>query len=112
MQNDSLAIQFAQNVIFSSEKNNLGQEKKRTFVVPTLLARSRTPSSICSAETRRKTKMAARDIVVVGDLGGAAARGRWRWNSPVGLVLFVSAWIQSLTQVSSARLDISWPLVL
>jgi len=109
------APRFAQNLIFCSHKNNPGQGKKRTFVAPTLLARSRTHSSICTVETRRKTKMAARDIVAGSGIDGAAARGRRRIG-PVGLVqclpplrgygcvwLLVSPWL---------RLGISWPLVL
>jgi len=69
------APRFAQNLIFCSHKNNPGQGKKRTFVAPTLLARSRTHSSICTAETRRKTKMAARDIVAGSEIGGPRGGG-------------------------------------
>lgn len=58
----------------------------------TFLTRSRTWSSICSAETRRNTKVAAKDMVAGG--GRAARRGAaarrvvaWRGAVVVGLDL-------------------------
>jgi hypothetical protein len=39
------------------------REKERISLARTFLARSRTPSSVCCEETRRKTKIAAKDIV-------------------------------------------------
>lgn len=60
--------------------NYLEQERERNEsagfswqLAPTLLLRSRMHSSICTAETRRKTKMAEGDIVAGDDLGARAA---------------------------------------
>lgn len=74
----------------------------------TFLAKSRTLSSVCRAETRRKTKIAARDMVA-----GAAARcgsGGSVWSN--GHRLLSSIWLEPNRAgllSSCVHLDKSWP---